>query len=106
MGLTPEQFRALALSFDGTEENPHFDRAAFKVSGRRIFATMHEPSKTANLMLTPVDQSVFCDFGKGAVYPVPNKWGLKGATTFNLSSVPRGLLKDALETAYEQALKK
>jgi hypothetical protein len=102
--MTVQQFRKLALSFEGTEENPHFDRAAFKVTGKRIFATLHEKSKTANVMLTPVDQSVFCNFGKGAIYPVPNKWGLKGATTFDLKNISTELMRDALETAYQNVL--
>ena len=103
--MTPQQFRTLALALPGTEENPHFDRAAFKVAGRRIFATLHEDSRTVNLKLTPVDQSVFCDFGKKAVYPVPNKWGQQGWTTFNLKTVPKELMVDALETAYQDVLK-
>ena len=102
--MTLQQFRSLALSFQGTEENPHFDRAAFKVTGKRIFATLHEESKTANLKLSPVDQSVFCDFGKESVYPVPNKWGLQGWTTFDLKKVPQELMLDALETAYKDVL--
>lgn|SRR5690349_14546777 len=102
--MTPQQFRKLALTFPETEEHPHFDRAAFKVTGKAIFATLHEASKTANVMLSPVDQSVFVDFGKGAVYPVPNKWGLKGATTFVLQKVTKEFMKDALETAYQKSV--
>ncbi|MGC1240064.1 MAG: MmcQ/YjbR family DNA-binding protein, partial [Chryseosolibacter sp.] len=82
--MTTSIFKSLALSFPGTEANPHFERIAFKVTGKRIFATLHEESATANLKLSPVDQSVFSDFGKKAVYPVPNKWGLQGWTTFEL----------------------
>ncbi len=104
--MTSDQFRKLALSFEGTEENPHFDRAAFKVTGKRIFATLHAPSRTANLKLTPVDQSVFCDYGKQAVYPVPNKWGLQGWTTIDLAKAPRELVQDALETAYRDTFSK
>ncbi len=104
--MTSNQFRTLALSFPGTEENPHFERAAFKVTGKRIFATLHEESKTANLKLSVVDQSVFCDFGKDAVFPVPNKWGLQGWTTFDLKKVPKELIHDALETAYGEVMKR
>ena len=104
--MSPQQFRSLALSLPGVEENPHFDRAAFKVKGKTIFATLHEESKTANLKLTLVDQSVFCDFGKDAVYPVPNKWGLQGWTTFDLRKVKKELMVDALETAYHEVLKR
>ncbi len=102
--VTNEEFRGLALSFQGTEENPHFDRRAFKVIKKRNFATIHEPSRTANLKLPLPDQSVFCDFGD-AVYPVPNKWGQQGWTTFELERIPKALITDALETAYKDVLK-
>jgi predicted DNA-binding protein (MmcQ/YjbR family) len=94
----------MALSFPGTIENPHFDRAAFKVIKKRIFATLHETSKSANLKLTPTDQSVFCEFDKKQVYPVPNKWGLQGWTTFELKKIPKELMLDALNTAYQDVI--
>ncbi|MDB5013165.1 MAG: MmcQ/YjbR family DNA-binding protein [Daejeonella sp.] len=97
-------FKDVALSFPGTEANPHFDRTAFKVTGRKIFATLHEKSETANVVLSPIDQSVFCSFGKTAVYPVPNKFGLHGWTTFDLNKVPIELVKDALLTAYNSVM--
>jgi predicted DNA-binding protein (MmcQ/YjbR family) len=103
--MSPASFMSLALSFPGTEANPHFDRTAFKVTGKRIFATLHEESGTANLKLSPIDQSVFCDFGKKAVYAVPNKWGLQGWTTFELKKIPKELMLDALDTAYQDVLK-
>ena len=89
----------MALSFPDTEENPHFDRRAFKVKGKRIFATLHEKSSTANLKLSPVDQSVFCLFDPKVVYPIPNKWGAQGWTTFVLKEVPKEMMLDALNTA-------
>jgi len=104
--MTSAQFRKLALSFENTEEYPHFDRAAFKIKGKRIFATLHEESLTANLKLNPFDQSAFVTYGKGAIYPVPNKWGLQGWTTFEIKKVPKDLLQDALTTAYAEADKK
>lgn len=82
--MTVNAFREMALSFAGTVENPHFDRAAFKVINKRIFATMHEASETVNVKFSKTDQSVFCSFDKKAVYPLPNKWGLDGWTTFEL----------------------
>lgn len=98
--VTSEKFRVIAMSFPGVEEKSHFDRAAFKA--RIIFATLHEPSNIANLKLSEVDQSVFCEFGP-AVFPVPNKWGKQGWTTFELGGVPEELLRDALDTAYRIA---
>jgi len=101
--VSNSRFRQISLSFSGVEEKPHFDRAAFKA--RVIFATLHEASHTANLKFNEVDQSVFCEFEKG-VYAVPNKWGQQGWTTFELDNVPEELMKDALETAYKESLKK
>lgn len=94
-------FKQIALSFDGTEQHPHFDRTAFKVVGKRTFATLHEPTQTANIVLSVEDQAVYSAYEEGGVYPVPNKWGLKGWTTFELSQLPIELVSDALYTAYK-----
>jgi hypothetical protein len=99
-----ETFKKIALSFDGTEQHPHFERIAFKLTGRRIFATLHEENESANIMLSKEEQAVYCSYDKSAVYPVPNKWGLKGATTFELKKVPVELISDALYTAYKTVL--
>ncbi len=96
-------FRKLALSFPGTAEKPHFERTAFRTTAR-IFATVDAEGKTANLKLTPIDQSVFCDIDKTKIYPVDNKWGQQGWTTFVLSKISSRLLKDALSRVYALAI--
>ena len=101
-----ETFKKIALSFESTEQHPHFERIAFKVTGKRIFATLHEESESANIMLTREDQSVYCQYDESSVYPLPNKWGLKGVTTFELRKVPVELVSDALYTAYKTAFEK
>lgn len=103
--MSTEEFIKLVLSFPGSVESPHFDRTAFKVAGKRIFATLHQDSATANLKLSPIDQSIFCSFDEGVVYPVPNKWGLQGWTTFVLKKMPEGMMLDALDTAYKEVFK-
>jgi predicted DNA-binding protein (MmcQ/YjbR family) len=102
--MTPQQFRDLALSFSGTEENPHFYRAAFKVIKKRIFATMHEVSNTVNMKLTIANQKAFCKLDKKNVYPIPNKWGESGWTTFEIQKVEREIILAALEAAYQDVL--
>ena len=103
--MTCNQFRELALSFPHTIAAPHFDRTAFKVVGKRIFATLHEESETANLKFSPADQSVYCLIDKEAIYPVDNKWGLQGWTTFHFARVDGEIMLDALHTAYNDVLK-
>lgn len=98
--MTVESFTKLALSFPGTEEKPHFDRMAFRVTKKRIFASVHEPSQTANLKLSPEDQLVLCELGGKSVFPVSNKWGQHGWTTFNLTELSEEIMLDALNSAY------
>jgi len=101
--ITREIFAQMALSFSGTGQTPHFERIGFKVTGRRMFATYLEKDNTANIFLTSKEQAVFCKMDKN-IYPVPNKWGEKGATTFNLNHVPKHIVHEALLSAYNEVL--
>jgi len=101
--ITRESFAQMALSFSGTEQVPHFERIGFKVTGRRMFATYLAKDNTANIFLTPKEQSVFCKMDKH-IYPVPNKWGEKGATTFDLGKVPKNIVLEALLSAYNEVM--
>lgn len=103
--MTCDQFCQLALSLPHTIASPHFDRTAFKVVDKRIFATLHEETKSVNVKFSPADQSVYCLIDKEAIFPVNNKWGLQGWTTFQLYRVDRQLMLDALYTAYNDVLK-
>ena len=97
--ITPEEAKALALSFEGTDEKPHFERTAFTVKNK-IFATLSVKDGTLNLMFDTQTQFIFCPPNNDIIYPVPNKWGLKGATTINLKKANKKLVKTALEEAY------
>ena len=95
-------FQRMALSFPHTEQVPHFERIGFKISGKRMFATYLEKNDTANIFLTPAEQRLFCKIDKANIYPVPNKWGEKGATTFELNRVAREVVMEALLSAYNE----
>ena len=95
----------MALSFPHTEQLPHFERIGFKIIGRRMFATYLETNNTANIFLTPAEQKIFCEIDNINIYPVPNKWGEKGATTFELNGVSREIVMEALLSAYNDVLK-
>ncbi len=101
-----ESFREIALSFQGTEENAHFDRRAFKVTGRRIFATLHEEQQSANIHLSKPDQHTFCAYDNKVIYAIANKWGLQGWTTFDLKGVPVEIISEALYAAYNEVIGK
>ncbi|HET6256739.1 MAG TPA: MmcQ/YjbR family DNA-binding protein [Puia sp.] len=101
--INGENFAKMALSFPGAEQVPHFERIGFKVSGKRMFSTYLARDNTANIFLTPQEQAVFCKMHK-AIYPVPNKWGEKGATTFELNTVPGNIVTEALLSAYNEVV--
>lgn len=98
-------FFEMALSFPHTEQVKHFERTGFKVIGKRMFATYLESNNTANIFLTPKEQDIFYKIDSKNIYPVPNKWGEKGATTFELNAVEKGIVLEALLSAYNNVLK-
>jgi hypothetical protein len=100
-----ETARQIALSFPGAEEKGHFGMPSFRVKNK-IFSTLGVTENRMMVKLSPIDQSVFNSFDPTIFYPVPNKWGLKGATFVDLSSVRRDMLEDALSIAWNGALKK
>ena len=102
--VSAETFKQIALSFEGTEAKPHFNRTAFKVINKRTFATLLEEDESANIVLSITDQKFYCSFDKKAVYIVPNKFGLHGWTTFELSKLPVELISDALLAAYNDVI--
>jgi predicted DNA-binding protein (MmcQ/YjbR family) len=97
--VTNETFKMLALSFPETIELPHFDLTSFRVK-KKIFATLSIEKQRAMLILSLVDQSVFCSFDKEIIYPVPGAWGKTGCTYFELKKIKKEMLKDALTQAY------
>ncbi|MBK9530211.1 MAG: MmcQ/YjbR family DNA-binding protein [Chitinophagaceae bacterium] len=110
--VTVQSFRQMALSLPGVIELPHFERTSFRVNleGRkavtRIIATMDEKKKIAVLMLSPLEQSVFCAFDNTIIYPVPGAWGRQGCTIFELAKVRKSMLQDALQVVYRDMLNK
>ena len=102
--ITGETFTEMALSLQGTEQTPHFERTGFKVTGKRMFASYSQKNNTANIFLTPREQSVFCQMDCH-IYPVSNKWGEKGATTFELNKLPKEIVMEALISAYSEVIK-
>ncbi|HTI58570.1 MmcQ/YjbR family DNA-binding protein [Mucilaginibacter sp.] len=98
-----EQASEIALSQPNAEEFDHFGRPAFRIKKKRVFATLWPAENRMMVKLTPIDQSVFQSFDPAIFYPVPNKWGLGGATFVELSKVRRDMLEDAIHTAWETA---
>src|SRR5688572_2535218 len=103
--LDVKTFKDLALSFPDVLEQAHFETIAFKLQKQRIFATLTVKTSMAWIKLSELDQSVICSFAKTIIFPVNNKWGKQGWTFIDLKKVRKDMLKDALRTAYEEAIK-
>ena len=100
-----ETARQIALSLPGAIEQDHHGRPSFRANNR-IFATLWEPQNRMMVKLSPIDQSVFHSFDHTVFFPVPNKWGLQGATFVELDKVRRDMLEDALNIAYGAVMEK
>ncbi len=91
-------FREIALAFEHTFEEPHFDKTAFTVN-KKIFATLDVKKKVV-VKLSEINQSVFCSYDKLAIYPAKGVWGKKGWTTLELEKINKEILTDALTISY------
>lgn len=99
-GLTPADFKRIALSLEGAEEGAHMGAVDFRVGGR-IFATLaHEKQGYGNLLLTPEQQAAFVEELPEVFVPVAGGWGRMGATHIVLASATEDIVRGALETAW------
>lgn len=98
--ISIETVRQIALAYPETVEQPHFEKASFRVK-KKIFATLDEKKQVACIKLSEAEQDVFCLFDKETIYPVPNKWGKQGWTIINLQTVPVEIFTDAMGAAYK-----
>ncbi|MBI3134301.1 MAG: MmcQ/YjbR family DNA-binding protein [Bacteroidetes bacterium] len=98
--VSEKTLKKIALAFDGTSEEPHFEKTSFRVK-TKIFASYDSKTKLVCVKLNAADQASFCSFDRTVIYPVPNKWGQQGWTNINLEKVLEETLTDALQTAYQ-----
>jgi len=99
--MTAEDFRRIALSFEGAEEGSHMGAADFRVGGR-IFATLASIAQGyGNLMLTPGMQAEFVADAPEVFLPVGGGWGRMGATHMRLAKTDRATLEGALRAAWQ-----
>ena len=94
-----EAFRKFALSLPETMEEPHFDNTSFRVKNK-IFATLNPVENRATLRFSLENQDVFTVISKGAIFPVPNKWGHFRWTHLDLTKAEWELGQDAIQNAW------
>jgi|SRR6185503_6077052 len=100
-----ETARQMALALPGTIEKDHFGIPSFRANNR-IFSTLWIKENRMMLKLPPMDQIAFNSFDPTVFYPVPNKYGHKGATFVELNKADAGILQDALSQAWRAVASK
>ena len=98
--MTPDDFRRIALSFEGAEQGSHMGSVDFRVGGR-IFATLASVKLGyGNLMIDPEQQAAFVDEAPDVFLPIAGGWGRMGMTHIRLAKATEDVLEGALRTAY------
>lgn len=100
-----ENFRKMILLFDHIEELPHFEKTSFRVH-KKIVATLNVKAKRVVVKLSEIEQSVFSAFDKTIIYPANGAWGKQGWTIIELDKVKKEVLKDAIQTSYNNVVTK
>ncbi len=102
MPLTPQQFREIALSFEGAEERGHMGHPDFRVGGK-IFATLGYPDESYGVVvLSSEEQHVLLQNYPKSFVAVKGKWGERGSTTVVLKHVTKTAAREALELAWDR----
>jgi hypothetical protein len=98
--MTADDFRRIALSFEGAEEGSHFGAMDFRVGGK-IFATLASVSLGyGNLKFDPEQQAAFVAEMPDVFLPIAGGWGRMGMTHVRLENVSESVLRGALECAW------
>ena len=103
--LTADEFRTLALSFEGAVEGSHMEHPDFRVGGK-IFASLSPDLTWGMTKLTPDQQSDLRREHSGIFEPASGKWGIGGATKIILAEATEESAGQALTLAHQNILTK
>lgn len=100
--MTANDFRAMALGFEGAVESAHMGHADFRVKGK-IFATLGYPGEEWGVVcLGPEEQGRLVAKEPEVFAPVKGGWGKKGNTQVLLKAAGRKSLREALGLAWKR----
>ena len=103
--MNVNDFRRIALSFEGAEEGSHMGNPDFRVGGR-IFATLASQRQGyGNLKLTAEQQAAFVEELPEVFLPIPGGWGRMGMTHIRLAAANEDVLRGALHAAWKLRVK-
>ena len=104
--MNADDFRRIALSFEGAEESSHMGAPDFRVNGK-IFATLASQGQGyGNLKLTLEQQEDFVRELPEVFLPISGGWGRMGMTHIKLAAASEDVLAGALRTAWQLRMNK
>ncbi len=98
--MTAADFRRIALSLEGVEEDSHAGLPAFRVGGRRFASLASQAEGYGNLTLTLEQQAGFGEEAPEIFLPIPGGWGKMGHTHIRLAAANEDVLAGALRSAW------
>lgn len=101
--MTPNQFRRIALGFDGAVEASHLNHPDFRSTNGKIFATLNEDNTRGMASLTPEQQADFIARAPDVFVPAAGAWGRGGSTMIVLAKADAEMVGEALTLAWQSA---
>src|SRR5262245_44456323 len=99
--MTAADFRRIALTLEGVEEDSHAGLPAFRVGGRRFASLASHAEGYGNLSLTLEQQAAFVADAPGIFLTSPGGWGKMGHTHIRLAAANEDVLTGALRSAWK-----
>ena len=104
--MTPNQFRKIALGFDGAVEAQHMNHPDFRAPNGKIFATLNEDQTRGMAAVTPEQQADLIARAPEVFVPAAGAWGRGGSTMIVLAKADAEIVGEALTFAYQSACAK
>ena len=100
--MTPNQFRKIALAFDGAVEASHMNHPDFRAANGKIFATLNEDKTRGMAALTPGQQAELIERAPDVFVPAAGAWGRGGSTMIVLAKADAEIVGEALTLAWKR----
>jgi hypothetical protein len=100
--MTPNQFRNIALGFDGAVEDSHMNHPDFRAANGKIFATLNADQTRGMASLTPEQQAQFIARAPEVFVPAAGAWGRGGSTLIVLAKADQEIVGEALTLAWQR----
>lgn len=98
--MTPEALRELALSWPEAHEEPHFERASFRV-GKKIFATLAADGREAMIKLPVAEEAEDLAASRSELFFSYGSWTTRlGALGVHLARARKADLEPLLAAAW------